>query len=154
MARSAGDGAGVDRLPLVHGKASAAGLVLRANPAFRLLGGVMMTRAHAPSTYVEVDVRSPAHSGATLDEAFDAVADALHSMTLTPDADLAANSASHVLTFCLTFSGPVEPESALGASLEIARDAIGGAGLDAAAWEVVHTSVEPTGKPAPLLQTA
>lgn len=114
----------------------------------------MMTREHAPSTYVEVDVRSPAHPGASLDGAFDAVADALHSMTLTPDADLAANAGTHVLTFCLTFSGAVEPESALGASLGIAREAIRGAGLDAAAWEVVRASVEPTGKHTPLLQTA
>lgn len=113
-----------------------------------------MTRAHAPSTYVEVDVRSPAHPGANLDVAFDAVADALHSMALTPDADLATNAGTHVLTFCLTFSGAVEPESALGTSLQIAREAMHGAGLDAAAWEVVRASVEPTGHHTPLLQTA
>ncbi len=114
----------------------------------------MMTRAHAPSTYVEVDVRSPARPGASLDAAFDAVADALHSMTLTPDADLAANAGTHVLTFCLTFSGVVEPESALGTSLQIAREAIHSAGLDPAAWEVVRASVEPTGNRTPLLQRA
>jgi hypothetical protein len=114
----------------------------------------MMTRTHAPSTYVEVDVRSPVHPDASLDDAFDAVADALHSMTLTPDADLAANAGTHVLTFCLTFSGAVEPDSALGASLEIAREAIGSAGLDATAWEVVRASVEPTGNHTPLPQTA
>jgi hypothetical protein len=32
MARSAGDGAGADDHPLAHGKASAAGLMLRADP--------------------------------------------------------------------------------------------------------------------------
>lgn len=75
-------------------------------------------------------------------------------MTLTLDADLAANAGTPVLTFCLTFSGAVEPESALGASLEIARKALGSAGLDTAAWEVVRASVEPTGNHTPLLQTA
>jgi hypothetical protein len=113
-----------------------------------------MTHTHAPSTYVEVDVRSPAHRGERLDAAFDAIADALHAMTLAPDADLAANAGTHVLTFCLTFSGAVEPESALGTSLQIAREAIGSAGVDAAAWEVVRASVEPTGNHVPLLQTA
>ena len=114
----------------------------------------MMTNAHAPSTYVEVDVRSPAHRDANLDAAFDAIADTLHAMTLAPDVDLAANAATRVLTFCLTFPGVAGPESALGASLGIAREAIQGAGLDAAAWEVVRASVEPTGNHTPLLQTA
>ena len=113
-----------------------------------------MTSTHAPSTYVEVDVRWPARHDASLDEAFDAVADALHAMTLAPDADLAANAATHVLTFYLTFPGVADPESALGASLGIAREAIRGAGLDATTWEVVRASVEPTGNHTPLLQTA
>ena len=114
----------------------------------------MMTPLPAASTYVEVDVRAAAQSGASLDAAFEAVADALHSMTIAPDADLAADAGTRVLTFCLTFSGAMEPEVALGASLEIAREAMRGADLDAAAWEVVRASVEPTGHRASLLPIA